>query len=274
MKLFGTGDINFFTRRYFQSLDNLAGKIVIDIPAGSGYMSEVIRNKGGIVEAYDLFPEFFKVEGLKCQKVDLSEILPIADDHADYVLCQEGIEHIPDQFNLFREFNRILKPEGKLILTTPNISHLRAKLSNFLIESDLYNRFLLNELDSVWYSKKPQQKLYFGHIFLIGIQKMRILSKLSGFKIIKIHPVKASNTSLLLGLLFPLILLCNVYAYYASMRRHKDIDSKWRKSIFKEILKLNLNPNVLFGKHLFVEFQKVYRLDEVGSLFYNKLNRR
>ena len=51
---------------------------------------------------------------------------PYPDDHFSTVLCGELIEHLfEDPMHLMSEVNRILKPGGHLVLTTPNIAALR-----------------------------------------------------------------------------------------------------------------------------------------------------
>jgi glycosyltransferase involved in cell wall biosynthesis/SAM-dependent methyltransferase len=51
---------------------------------------------------------------------------PYPDEHFSTVLCCELIEHLfEDPMHLMSEVNRILKPEGHLVLTTPNIAALR-----------------------------------------------------------------------------------------------------------------------------------------------------
>jgi SAM-dependent methyltransferase len=51
---------------------------------------------------------------------------PYPDEHYTTVLCCELIEHLfTDPMHLMSEVNRILKPGGHLVLTTPNISSLR-----------------------------------------------------------------------------------------------------------------------------------------------------
>jgi glycosyltransferase involved in cell wall biosynthesis len=51
---------------------------------------------------------------------------PYADEHFSTVLCCELIEHLyHDPMHLMSEVNRILKPGGHFVLTTPNIAALR-----------------------------------------------------------------------------------------------------------------------------------------------------
>ena len=51
---------------------------------------------------------------------------PYPDGHFSTVLCCELIEHLfEDPMHLMSEVNRILKPGGHLVLTTPNIAALR-----------------------------------------------------------------------------------------------------------------------------------------------------
>jgi len=110
MEIFGPKDIKIHLERILRSKKNeLEGKKVIDLPAGNGISSAILNELGVDVEPYDLLPDFFKQETLKCKYADLAEPLPIKDNYADFVLCQEGIEHTPDQINMFKEFNRIKK---------------------------------------------------------------------------------------------------------------------------------------------------------------------
>ena len=52
---------------------------------------------------------------------------PYPDEHFSTVLCCELLEHLfEDPMHLMSEINRILKPGGHLVLTTPNVASLRA----------------------------------------------------------------------------------------------------------------------------------------------------
>ncbi len=276
MKIGGTKDIKHFVRQYIlHNWNRLAGKIVVDCPAGSGYSSGLLRDAGAKVEAYDLFPEFFKTEGVECKAADIGGELPVHSSHADYVLFQEGIEHLPDQLHALQEMNRILKPEGRLLLTTPNYSNLRAKLSYMLNESEQYKLMPPNQIESIWFSKSDSKdmRFYFGHMYLIGIQRLKLMALLSGLKIKKIHHTRVNITSfLLLVILYPLILFFTYRAYRRAIRKNKNIPLEIRKKIFKENLMLQINPKILIGSHLFVEFVKYCELDEVvkNTNLFNK----
>jgi glycosyltransferase involved in cell wall biosynthesis/SAM-dependent methyltransferase len=55
------------------------------------------------------------------------DAFPYPDGYFTTVLCCELIEHLQaDPMHMMAEINRILKPEGRLVLTTPNIGSLRA----------------------------------------------------------------------------------------------------------------------------------------------------
>lgn len=50
------------------------------------------------------------------------EYLPFKDRIFEQIMFSEVIEHIPKSGRIFKEFCRVLKPSGKLIITTPNYS--------------------------------------------------------------------------------------------------------------------------------------------------------
>jgi ubiquinone/menaquinone biosynthesis C-methylase UbiE len=48
--------------------------------------------------------------------------IPAADASFDAILCSEVFEHLPDPLAAFREFARLLRPGGQLLLTAPFLS--------------------------------------------------------------------------------------------------------------------------------------------------------
>jgi glycosyltransferase involved in cell wall biosynthesis len=76
----------------------------------------VVTSEDG--EPFDCYIDHFDAE---------KDGFPYPDGHYSTVLCCELIEHLfTDPMHLMSEINRILKPGGHLVLTTPNATGLRA----------------------------------------------------------------------------------------------------------------------------------------------------
>lgn len=87
-----------------------------DLP-DRGAVSKVIKRNPETGEEYTFCASNFNVE---------LDRFPYEDDTFDCVLCCELIEHLVlDPTHMLVEIHRILKPGGKLLLTTPNVMVLR-----------------------------------------------------------------------------------------------------------------------------------------------------
>lgn len=229
---------------------------ILDFPAGSGFTSNYLKERAAVVTAWDMFPEFFKSEDLSCASADLQQTFPAENNKFDMAVFQEGIEHLPNQLYALKEFHRVLKADGVLFVTTPNYSNLRSRLAYLLFESETPKIMPPNELESLWFGK--DNRIYMGHIFSIGIMRLRMLTTLAGFRVLKIHPSRINWTSFVLCLVFyPLILLQTFKTYSRAKRKLKIIDKPQKKHILFELLKLNLHPGILMGGHLIVEFKRL-----------------
>lgn len=258
--------IHKYVRKHIKSLPDLSGKSVLDIPCGNGRSSYEFKKMGADVISLDLFPEFMEYDELTANYADLSDPLPIESNTVDYILCQEGIEHLSNQLFALQEFNRVLKKGGTLLITTPNYSHARARLSRFFIESDYWKRMPPTELDSIWFSEGNKDKLYFGHVFLLGVQHLQTLLSFTGFKVTKRIKTDIGNTSVFLGLLmYPLFILISILSYRSYRNKNSQVEQKKRHATLWERVKLNISPTTLFYKHIFWEIQKTTHLDKVIS---------
>jgi len=90
-------------------------------------------------------------------KLDIvSDILsiPLPDHSVDAIMCTEVLEHIPDPLGAIKEFNRLVKPGGYLLITAPFASithfapyHFASGLSRFFYEKNLAeNGFEITDL--------------------------------------------------------------------------------------------------------------------------------
>ena len=251
------GSIDKFVLPYIESLPDLAGKTAIDIPSGAGRASYMFAKRGAEVRAFDLYPEFTDVPGIEGEYADLNDGIPVENSSADYLICQEGIEHMPDKIAIFREFNRVLKEGGTLLVTTPNLSNARGRVWMAITESDSMRRMPVTEIDSLWFTEKETDRLYFGHLFLATVQHLQTICSITGFEIVERRATAKSTSAIVLGvLIYPFVILGTLLAYLAYRGKNKHIDASQRKAILWDRVKLNLSPQTLFGKHIFWVLRK------------------
>jgi SAM-dependent methyltransferase len=239
--------------------DDLEGKVVIDLACGDGRTTYLLRTRGALVSPYDIFPESCKLLDDRPQFADVGEILPIADETAELVILQEVIEHLPNQLFALQEICRVLKPGGELFLTTPNKSSLVAKLSYLCFESEVLKGTPWGSVDGVWGTDDSSAKKYYGHLFLIGVQQLRTLGLIAGFKSIEVQRSDRSRSSVMLMLIFyPIVLLVSLRAVYRDWKKHPD-DLAYRTKYRKEKLeqfKININPWNLTNKYFIAVLRK------------------
>ncbi len=105
---------------------------VLDVPAGRGALSLWLHERGFEVVACDLHPLLFEAGGIEVRQGNLNISLPFPDASFDYIVCIEGLEHIENPHQAVREFARLLRPGGRVLLTTPNILNIEERVKNLL----------------------------------------------------------------------------------------------------------------------------------------------
>lgn len=256
----------YHVKKYLNKIgEQLKNKRVIDVPAGSGVTTKILLDQGAKPLPFDLFPEYFTLNNVVCERADITDKIPVNDGYAYMVICQEGIEHFSDQVKTFKEFNRVLEMNGKLFITTPSYSNLSARFSYLVFESENNKKMPPNEIDDVWMSDKSlTNEIYHGHIFLIGLQKLRTIGKLAGFKISEIQYVRISKGSLFLfPFLYPIIFISSYLRYYRNLKKNMGIPMAYKRSVYKDQLRINISPKNLVNRHTFIIFEKEKELKDV-----------
>jgi len=105
---------------------------VLDFPAGRGYLSRHLRELGYDVVAADVNPDAFRVEGIPCIAMNLDRTFELEDEAFDAACCVAGMEHSENPYDVAREFRRVLRPGGLLVLCVPNFSALLRRIRYML----------------------------------------------------------------------------------------------------------------------------------------------
>jgi 2-polyprenyl-6-hydroxyphenyl methylase/3-demethylubiquinone-9 3-methyltransferase len=107
----------------------LRGAAVLDVGCGGGLLSEALAGEGAHVIAIDLAPDLLKIarlHGLESGvQVDYRRepVEALAAERPavfDAITCMEMLEHVPDPGSVIEACARLLKPGGRLFLSTLN----------------------------------------------------------------------------------------------------------------------------------------------------------
>lgn len=109
----------------------LRGKL-LEFGCGTGNLISALLESGyeGVITGADIMP---RPEGIPTAvtwlQADLNEPLPVPDASFDHIISTDVIEHLENPRAIFREFSRLLRPGGTIIVTTPNQESIRSLLT-------------------------------------------------------------------------------------------------------------------------------------------------
>jgi SAM-dependent methyltransferase len=216
---------------------------LLEIPAGEGALAWQLHKLGYTVTGGDIDPGFFKVIPLPCIYLDMNRQFPIEDEQFDFVSCIEGIEHLEDQFQFVRECYRILRPNGSLILSTPNVLNLGSRL-----------KFLFSGFFSLVPRPINEFSLVpvFDHINPSTYYQLRYMLHTQGFEITEVATDLVRRSAAVLYWLRPLIQLYSI----RTMRKERDLQQREANRAIRRSLN---SRELLLGRTLIVVARKKKR---------------
>ncbi len=183
----------------------------LDIGAGEGAFSARLKEAGLSVEACDLVPDHFNVPGVVCRACEPSGLLPYPDGQFDLAVAVEVLEHIDGHDRFFAEAARVLKPNGTLVFTTPNIVSLKSRM-RFLCTGTFYSFKPLTP-----FTRDPVHQ----HISPFTLNRYEWMLSQHGFQICRVTTDKRQSASLLLSFLVPLVTLSTVMMFGRGSSVHR-----------------------------------------------------
>ena len=118
------------------------GQVILNLWSRTGSFIPYLRKIDNLkIVNREISPNMIKIAKSKFPKenfelTDLVKLKEFKDNSFDLIYSLETLEHSPRPYVLLKEFNRVLKPGGKLILSLPP--------GGFELPTKLYDKFFLN----------------------------------------------------------------------------------------------------------------------------------
>ena len=109
------------------------------------------------------------------------EKLPFGSKSFDCVLCTEVIEHMQNPYLLLREIRRVLKTNGRLILSTPNAASMN-KIFEILNGDSTYGQSII-----FWFEPREEYMTRERHVREYTLNELKYMLRKHNFKIQKIY---------------------------------------------------------------------------------------
>lgn len=166
-------------RQFFRHFPKQA-KFILDIGCNTGKGGKILKELDNNLHLIGLDCLASRLDKIPVniyeQKlVSYSTNISLPDSSVDVIIAGEFIEHLyfEDVSQTIREFYRLIKPKGRLLLTTPNPNYLRLKLTGESVLGGAHvSQHYVSDL------KKELAKVGFSRIKILGSGKMsRLLSE-------------------------------------------------------------------------------------------------
>jgi ubiquinone/menaquinone biosynthesis C-methylase UbiE len=212
---------------------------LLDIPAGEGALAARLIDAGFDVRCCDLYPEIFRLEGADIQQGNLDADLPFADQSFDYVTCLEGLEHIENPQQAMREFARVLKPGGHLIVSVPNILNIEERLKWLLYGYTSHFKPISRPAVERLRAEYDERVEIAAHVNPIGYSELRYLLEKNGFEILKLHRDKPKGKA---WLYWPFVLLIRLIAGLTPAGKRRE---RWTQELASDEILLGGNTLIV-----------------------------
>jgi SAM-dependent methyltransferase len=168
-------------------VQNLPVGKVLDVPAGEGALAARLIKAGFDVYCCDLYPEIFRLENVDIRQGDMGATLPYDESSFDYITCIEGLEHIENPQQAIREFVRLLKPGGQLIVSIPNILNIEERFKWLLHGYTSHFKPLGREQVARARDNLGDKVEMALHVNAISYSELRYSLENCGFEILTLH---------------------------------------------------------------------------------------
>jgi 2-polyprenyl-3-methyl-5-hydroxy-6-metoxy-1,4-benzoquinol methylase len=165
----------------------LPGKRVLEIGVNPGHFTEMLVDAGYEVSGTDLFPEHrsdvWQRLGVEVRRWNIDhEPPPYGEEAFDIIVFSEVIEHLANPpLEALELFHTMLKPNGHLIITTPNQFYFKSRMRT-LFDILFWQPFEHTHEFNRWAQLRSEAR-YYTHSRLFTIPQLIWMAKESSYTV-------------------------------------------------------------------------------------------
>jgi len=220
-------------------LEKLPRGTLLDVPAGEGALAARLIDAGFDVRCCDLYPEIFRLPGIDIHRGNLDADLPFEDRSFDYITCLEGLEHIENPQQAMREFARVLKPEGHLIVSVPNSLNVEERLKWLLYGYTSHFKPISRATAERLRGEYNNRVEIAAHVNPIGYSELRYVLEKNGFEIMNMHRDKPKGRA---WLYWPFVVLIRLIARLTPDQKQSE---RWTSELVSDEVLLGGNTLIV-----------------------------
>lgn len=138
---------------------------VLDVGGSSGYFSSFMMSQGHKVTLLDGDPHAIRLaheRGIEAYAADLNAgdcLSALSGRRFDAILFMDVLEHLIDPSALLRNAQRLLEPDGKIIVTGPNAAYWAVRLNLLIGNWDYTDTGIMDRTHLRWFTFGTWQHL-------------------------------------------------------------------------------------------------------------------
>lgn len=157
-------DSKYSSHYYFQFFAGNKNDI-LDIGCGEGFFAERLARAGNKIVGVDILPDIKQRDALlKYFQADLDQgldsmIEKIDSYKFDKVLLQDVLEHLRYPEVVLRDCVRVLKPNGQVVVSVPNIANITVRISLLFGKFEYTDRGIMDKTHLRFFTQKTARRM-------------------------------------------------------------------------------------------------------------------
>lgn len=135
---------------------------VLEVGTATGYLSFEMEKRGCTVTGIEKNPEMAKAARGFCSKMLVGDIETMNLQELgryDAIVCADVLEHLREPRKILQQLHSLLKPDGKILISLPNVAHIWVRTNLLLGRFDYEKAGILDETHLRFFTLKSAKKL-------------------------------------------------------------------------------------------------------------------